>query len=87
MHPAPGWKVNFPGTVRAVWIGELSARSRLPRRTMRLYEEEGPLPEPSRTPSGYRDYRPEALERLSLIRAAKHLGLRENGVSHREAIG
>lgn len=75
LHPAPHWRVKSPGTVEDMWIGELSARSGIPRRTIRFYEEEGLLSEPPRTPSGYRDYGPEALERLSLVRVAKGLGM------------
>jgi DNA-binding transcriptional MerR regulator len=42
--------------------------------TLRFYEREGLLPAPPRTPSGYRHYPEEAVERLVFIRRAKELG-------------
>ena len=42
---------------------------------MRYYERIGVLPAPSRSTSGYRDYRPDALDRLGFIRASQAVGL------------
>ncbi len=42
---------------------------------MRFYEERGLLPPPQRTPGGYRDYPPEAGDRLDFIRRGRNAGL------------
>ncbi|WP_234320370.1 MerR family transcriptional regulator [Streptomyces sp. SBT349] len=44
-------------------------------KTVRFYEQAGLLPEPPRTPSGYRDYPPESADRLLFIRGAQAAGL------------
>lgn len=56
-------------------IGALAAAASLKPTTIRYYESIGLLPEPGRTASGYRDYAPEALERLRFIRDAQASGL------------
>jgi DNA-binding transcriptional MerR regulator len=56
-------------------IGELAGRLGLNPRTIRFYERIGLLPEPDRTPSGYRRYDHADVERLQFIRAAQRLGL------------
>jgi DNA-binding transcriptional MerR regulator len=56
-------------------IGELAARSGVTAKTIRFWEAEGLLADPVRTPSGYRDYDPDALDRLSFIRHAQTAGL------------
>ncbi|HEV2087873.1 MAG TPA: heavy metal-responsive transcriptional regulator [Cryptosporangiaceae bacterium] len=56
-------------------IGELAEHSGTSRQTLRFYEAEGLLPEPERTPGGYRDYDPETLDRLQFIRSAQAAGL------------
>ncbi|WP_026163184.1 heavy metal-responsive transcriptional regulator [Kribbella catacumbae] len=56
-------------------IGELAAASGTTSKTIRFYEQSGVLPEPTRTPSGYRDYGPEFIDRLSFIRRAQAAGL------------
>jgi MerR family mercuric resistance operon transcriptional regulator len=43
--------------------------------TLRYYERRGLLAEPPRLASGYREYPPEALKRLQLIKQAQALGL------------
>lgn len=43
--------------------------------TIRFYEKAGVLPAPNRTTSGYRDYQPAVLDRLSFIRAGQAVGL------------
>jgi DNA-binding transcriptional MerR regulator len=58
-----------------VRIGELARRSGTTTKTIRYYEGIGLLDPPARTPSGYRDYEADALERLAFIRAAQALGL------------
>lgn len=56
-------------------IGELAARSGISTKTIRFYEQAGVMPEPTRTPSGYRDYGPEFIDRLRFIRQAQAAGL------------
>src|SRR5690348_16200421 len=55
-------------------IGELAASSGVSAKTIRFWEEAGVVPVPSRTSSGYRDYEPAALDRLSFIRHAQSAG-------------
>jgi len=59
----------------AVRIGELARRAGVAPSALRFYEAAGLLPEPERTPSGYRLYAPELLGRLEFIRRAQGLGL------------
>lgn len=55
-------------------IGELAHHTGTTAKTLRFYEDEGLLPEPERTSSGYRDYPPEALNRVAFIREAQGAG-------------
>ena len=55
-------------------IGEVAKRSGASRKALRLYEAAGILPEPRRTPSGYRVYSSEALDLLAFVRQAQRLG-------------
>lgn len=56
-------------------IGELADRVGVSPKTIRYYESIGVLPEPERTPSGYRDYDGSYGRRLTFIRAAQRLGV------------
>ncbi len=56
-------------------IGELADATAVTAKTVRYYESIGILAAPERTPSGYRDYKPEAVERLQFIRDAQASGL------------
>ena len=56
-------------------IGELAAVSGVTAKTIRYYEDIGVLDPPARTPSGYRDYTPEATDRVAFIRSAQAVGL------------
>ena len=56
-------------------IGELAARTGLTTKTIRYYEDIGIMPAPSRAANGYRDYRPEAVDRLEFVRDAQASGL------------
>jgi MerR family transcriptional regulator, Zn(II)-responsive regulator of zntA len=58
-----------------VRIGELAAELGLNPKTIRYYEEIGLLPEPQRTPAGYRLYNEADRERLLFIGKAKAIGL------------
>ena len=55
-------------------IGELARRAHTTTKALRYYEAIGLLVPDSRTPSGYRQYGPNALDRLAFIRAAQALG-------------
>lgn len=56
-------------------ISELASRSGVTTKALRYYERIGILPPPLRSASGYRDYRPDVLERLGFIRAGQAVGL------------
>ena len=56
-------------------IGELAESGAVSTKTVRYYESIGLLPEPERSPSGYRSYDAEAVERLQFIRDAQATGL------------
>lgn len=56
-------------------IGDLAAALRINPRTIRYYERIGLLPEPARSPSGYRTYDAHDAERLRFILKAKTIGL------------
>ncbi|HMJ76329.1 MAG TPA: MerR family transcriptional regulator [Iamia sp.] len=55
-------------------IGELAEAAGVAVDTVRFYERRGLLPPPPRTPSGYRQYDDDALDRLRFILRAKELG-------------
>jgi DNA-binding transcriptional MerR regulator len=55
-------------------IGEVAGRAGVSVDTVRFYERVGVLPAPARTASGYRDYRPETVERIRLTRALQTVG-------------
>ena len=54
--------------------GKLAKRGRVNSETIRFYEQEGLLPMPPRSASGYRQYPSSALGRLQFIKNAKALG-------------
>jgi DNA-binding transcriptional MerR regulator len=56
-------------------IGEIANRAGVSAKTIRFWEDQRLVPEPRRTPTGYRDYDPEILERLIFIRHAQIAGL------------
>lgn len=56
-------------------IGELAAKTGVTAKTIRFWESTGLLVDPTRTPSGYRDYEPEVVDRLEFIRHAQASGL------------
>ena len=56
-------------------IGEAAARSGVPAKTLRYYEDIGLIEAPARSASGYRLYDEPVLDRLGFIRAAQALGL------------
>lgn len=56
-------------------IGELAERQGVTTKAIRFYESIGLLPDPERTPSGYRAYGEADAERLAFIKTAQRLGL------------
>src|SRR5215831_11015802 len=61
--------------VEGLRVGELSAKSGVGRKALRLYEARRILPAPRRTPAGYRVYPPETLVLLDFVARARRLGL------------
>ena len=53
---------------------ELARRVGVKAETLRYYERRGLLEAPPRTPSGYRDYPPAAVDMLRFIKRAQELG-------------
>jgi MerR family copper efflux transcriptional regulator len=60
--------------MKPMQIGRLAATAGVSVDTVRYYERARLLPKPTRTPSGYRTYPDQAVERLRFIRRAKELG-------------
>jgi len=56
-------------------IGALAELAGCTVKTVRFYEAQGLLPEPARSPSGYRRYTAHDLKRLQFIQRAKLIGL------------
>lgn len=56
-------------------ISEVAGRTGFSPATLRYYEQIGLIPEPERTPSGYRVYEEKDLDLLNFISRAKRLGL------------
>lgn len=56
-------------------IGELAEKAGVDVQTVRYYERERLLEAPTRTPSGYRAYRPGHLERLNFVRHCRSLDM------------
>lgn len=56
-------------------IGELAARVDCPAETIRYYEREALLPEPSRSQGNYRLYGAQHIERLQFIRHCRSLDM------------
>lgn len=55
-------------------IGQLARRAGVNVETVRYYERRRLVPEPPRTPSGYRQYPPDTVRRLAFIKRAQSLG-------------
>lgn len=61
-------------TPKPLPVGKLAAAANVGVETVRFYERRGLMPKPRRSPAGYRQYGPEAVERLGFIGRAKALG-------------
>ena len=59
-------------------IGEIARQAGVTVDTVRFYERVGVLPIPERTASGYRDYRPDVVERIRLTRELPAIGFTLN---------
>src|SRR5215813_11921846 len=68
--------------VEGLRVGELSAKSGVGRKALRLYEARRILPAPRRTPAGYRVYPPETLVLLTFVARARRLGLTLAEIAH-----
>ena len=55
-------------------IGQLAKQAGVGVETIRFYEREGLLAKPHRSPSGYRQYPPDAVGRVQFLRRAQWLG-------------
>ncbi len=55
-------------------IGALAAAAGVGRETVRFYERKGLIPDPPRSPAGYRRYPEDTVQRLRFIRRAQELG-------------
>lgn len=55
-------------------ISKVAAEAGVNVQTLRYYERRGILEEPARTASGYRQYEPEAVNRIRFIKRAQELG-------------
>jgi MerR family redox-sensitive transcriptional activator SoxR len=62
-------------TTASLSIGEVAAATGLRTSAIRYYEAAGILPKPDRV-SGKRRYRPDAVDRLTLVRFCSRLGMR-----------
>ncbi|WP_137825210.1 heavy metal-responsive transcriptional regulator [Brevibacterium sp. 2SA] len=55
-------------------IGEFAEAAGTTAKTLRFYEEQGLLPPPDRTSSGYRDYPPDAIARVDFVHRGQAAG-------------
>ena len=62
-------------------IGELAKLTDTNNETLRFYESKGLLPEPKRTPAGYRLYGDAAVEQVKFIMRAKKMGFSLSEIS------
>ncbi|WP_017719464.1 heavy metal-responsive transcriptional regulator [Kamptonema formosum] len=78
-HPQAGFPPGLtgtPATSKLLKIGSVAARTGLPVKTIRYYEEIGLLtPAVERSESGYRLFDGQVLNRLAFIKRAQSLGL------------
>jgi DNA-binding transcriptional MerR regulator len=62
-------------------VARLADRAGITADTVRYYEKAGLLPEPPRTPAGYRTYDESTLERIRFIKDGQRLGLQLNEIA------
>src|SRR5262245_65684240 len=68
--------------VEGLRVGELSTRTGVGRKALRLYEARGILPAPRRTPAGYRLYPADTGALLAFVGRARRLGLTLSEIAH-----
>src|SRR5262249_26093182 len=68
--------------VEGLRVGELSAKSGIGRKALRLYEARRILAPPRRTPAGYRLYPPDTLDLLTFVARARRLRLTLSQIAH-----
>jgi DNA-binding transcriptional MerR regulator len=57
-------------------VSEVAARAGVSPDAVRFYEKEGLLPEPPRSPAGYREYDVTVPQRIKFIKGAQEMGLK-----------
>ena len=62
-------------------IGQLAGGAGVGVETVRYYERRGLIPEPPRSPGGYRIYSPKEVARIRFIKRAQSLGFSLNEIS------
>lgn len=60
----------------ALRVSEVARQAGVSPDAVRFYEKEGLLPEPPRTPAGYREYAPTVPQRIRFIKGAQEMGLK-----------
>ena len=60
--------------MKALKRGNLAKMAGVNIETIRYYEKQGILPEPDRSPSGYRQYDDETVNRIRFVKRAQKLG-------------
>jgi MerR family transcriptional regulator, copper efflux regulator len=68
--------------IQGLRSGELAKRAGVGVETLRFYERCGLIAEPARTPTGYRQYPPDEVERVRFIRRARDLGFSLAEIRH-----
>ena len=66
--------------MKPLTIGKVAERAGVGVETVRFYEREGLLDEPTRTASGYRQFDEDVIRRLEFISRAKELGFTLNEI-------
>ncbi|OZM75377.1 MerR family transcriptional regulator [Pseudonocardia sp. MH-G8] len=72
---------------RALRSGQLAKAAGVNAQTLRYYERRGLLPEPRRTLGGHREYGPEAVTVLRVIRGLARLGFTLSEISELIEVG
>jgi DNA-binding transcriptional MerR regulator len=63
-----------------VKVSEVAAQAQVNTQTLRYYERRGLLPEPVRSPSGYRAYTADAVRLVRFVKRAQALGFTLNDI-------
>lgn len=60
----------------ALRVSQVAEQAGVSPDAVRFYEKEGLLPEPPRSPAGYREYEDTIPQRIRFIKGAQEMGLR-----------